>query len=399
MAKFFYKVKNSENKIEQGSIDAINFTDAAAKLENNGYIVLEVKEAEVVNYNPTTKIHTLPFPKDTVFTIEEKKEFFSSFYFLYKSGYSVLQIFESMYGSSKNIRIKALCSKILKGIVQGYSLRESMKNYSNALGLAYTMLVVAGEESGKLDDILSNVIKNISMQEKVKSDIISKTTYPVAMFFFAIFVGLFFKFFVIRIFNLSASGESISIAGIAVCAFIKIALIFMCIALAVYFIYKNKYLLGKIISKLLAFGTIGNMMKNYAFCNFFSVLALSYEAGITGSESLYLAKSVVNMPNVDYKIKKAADRVMQGCEMRTALAATNLFTDFAMSQISAGENAGELEKMLKAVAYDYETRLKLSLDVMLKLLGPVMIGIVGIMVLYVAASGYKAYYGYLFSLI
>lgn len=398
MAKFFYKVKNSENKIEQGSIEAINFTDAAAKLENKGYIVLEVKEAETIDYNPTIKIHTLPFPKDTVFTITEKKEFFSSFYFLYKSGYSVLQIFESMYNSSKNLRIKALSSKILKGIMQGNSLRESMTKYSNALGLAYTMLIVAGEESGTLDDILSSVIQNITMQEKVKNDIISKMTYPVSMFFFAIIVGLFFKFFVIRIFSLSASGESINIGCIAISAFIKIASILICIALVVYIIFKSKYLLGKIISKLLVFGTVGNMMKNYAFSNFFSVLALVYGAGITGSESLNLAKSVVNLPNFEKKLKKASNRVLQGCELTTALTATNLFTDFAISQISAGEKAGELEKMLKAVAQDYEAKLQLSLNVILKLLGPIMIGIVGVIVFYVALSGYKAYYGYLFSL-
>lgn len=398
MAKFFYKVKNSDNKIEQGSIEAVSFTEVASKLERKGFIVLEVKEAENTTYNLTTQIHTLPFPKNTVFKIEEKKEFFSSFYFLYKSGYSVMQIFESMYGSSKNPRIKALSSKILKGIMQGYSLRDSMTKYSNALGLAYTMLVVAGEESGKLDDILSSVIQNITMQEKVKNDIISKMTYPVSMFFFAIIVGLFFKFFVIRIFQLSAQGESINIGCIAISAFIKIASILICIALVAYIIFKSKYLLGKIISKLLAFGPVGNLMKNYAFSNFFSVLALAYGAGLTGSESLSLAKSVVDLPNVGNKLKKASNRVLKGCELTTALIATNLFTDFAISQISAGEKAGELEKMLKAVAYDYESRLQLSLNVILKLLGPIMIAIVGVVVFYVALSGYRAYYGYLFSL-
>lgn len=398
MTKFYYKVKNFENKIEQGSIEAINFTEAAARLEHDGFIVLEVKEAEAVNYTPTTKIHTLPFPKSTVFTIQEKKEFFSSFYFLYKSGYSIMQIFESMYSSSKNVRIKALCSKILRGIIQGYSLRESMKNYSNALGLAYTMLVVAGEESGKLDDILSNVIKNISMQEKVKNDIISKMTYPVSMFFFAILVGLFFKFFVIKVFHLSASGESASISCIAFWAIVKITFIFLLIGGCIFVVYKNKTLFTKMIMGFSKFGIVGKMMKDYAFSHFFSVLALAYEAGITGSESLNLAKSVVNISGIDYKLRKAADRVMQGCELTTALAATNLFTDYAMSQVSAGEKAGELEKMLKTVAYDYESRLQLSLNVMLKLLGPIMIAIVGVIVLCVAVNAYKAYYGYLFSL-
>ena len=66
-----------------------------------------------------------------------------------------------------------------------------------------------------------------------------------------------------------------------------------------------------------------------------------------------------------------------------------LFSDFAMSQIATGEKAGELEKTLAAVAYDYETKLRVSLDVMLKLLEPIMMIIVGIIALIVLAFGYK----------
>ena len=43
--------------------------------------------------------------------------------------------------------------------------------------------------------------------------------------------------------------------------------------------------------------------------------------------------------------------------------------------------------------------MKLSLEVMLKFVEPLMIAFVGLIVLYVAVSGYKAYYGYIYSLI
>ena len=61
-----------------------------------------------------------------------------------------------------------------------------MKPCTKTLGLAYTMLVVAGEESGKLEETLSGIVKNIVIQEKVKNDIISKATYPIIIFLLAI---------------------------------------------------------------------------------------------------------------------------------------------------------------------------------------------------------------------
>lgn len=398
MASFFYKVKNLDNKIEQGTISAFSLTDAAMKLEQKGFVVLAIKEERVSEQAYSSSYQDLSFSKKMMFSIREKKEFFNSFYFLYKSGYSIMQVFDSMYNSSKNLKIKSLCSKILKGINQGRSLKESMKNCSNALGMAYTMLVVAGEESGQLEDLLSDIIKNITMQEKVKNDIISKLTYPASMFLLALFVGLLFKTFIIEIFNTRAAGGDVCIMSIAISACFKIAFVFLVIGGIIFALYKNKNLLAKIFSVLFLFGPFSALIKNYNYSNYFSVMSLSYAAGLTSAESLYLSNTVVKLPNVSHRLKKAADRVQQGCELTTALGATSLFTDYAISQVSAGEKAGELEKMLKAVAYDYESRLRVSLDVILKLLEPLMIGFVGLIVLYVAISGYKAYYGYLFSL-
>ena len=399
MANFSYRVKNSNGAIEQGSINAINLTDAAIKLERDGFIVLEIKEANSSDFIYSDYEYDIPFSSKMVLSVREKKEFFNSFYFLYKSGYSILQIFDSMYNSSKNQKIKSLCYKILKGIKKGNSLKDSMKSCSNALGKAYSMLVVAGEESGKLESILSDILKNITMQEKVKNDIISKISYPVAMFFLAIFVALLFKTFIIKIFVTRAAGGTECLTTLAISSAIQIGFVFLLIGLTIFILYKNKDLLAKIVSILFAWGPVANLIKNYNYSNFFSVLALSYSAGLTGSESLYLSKTVVKLPNISSKLKKAADRVLQGCELTTALGATSLFTDYAISQVSAGEQAGELDKTLKAVAHDYESRMKLSLDVMLKFIEPLMIAFVGLIVLYVAVNGYKAYYGYLFSLI
>ncbi len=127
------------------------------------------------------------------------------------------------------------------------------------------------------------------------------------------------------------------------------------------------------------------------------MLSLAYSAGISIAESLYLASTVINTKEDANKLREATYRVQQGCELTTALSATTLFSEYAISQIASGEKAGELEKMLRAVAHDYETKLSVALEVILKLLEPAMIILVGIVVLFVAVSGYKAYYSYLFS--
>jgi len=398
MSRFFYKVKNSEDKIIQNYIEASTITDAAIKLEKQGYIVLEIKE-ETFHNNYNLKTVTKG-SKEDVLKLSEKKEFFSSFFFLFKSGLSVLEIFDSIYNSSKNQRVKLLCSRILHKLEKGYSLKDSMKDSYNLIGIAYAKLIAAGEESGKLDSVLSDIIKNLSREEEIKSNLISSLTYPCFTFMLAIAVGLFFKFFVIKI--LSSMGSGICQAAIimlAVAAVVKIAVIFAIMFAGLFYIYKNKKLLNKIVGFIFGIRIFANLLKNYYFVNFFSVLALAYESGISPAESLMLANSVINIPEINKKIKKSENMLKQGCEFTTALNVTGLFSNYAMSQVAAGEKAGELDKSLKTAAYDYENKLNTSISSVLKLVEPLMLIFVGIIVLLIAVNAYKAYFGWLSSLL
>ncbi len=395
MSRFFYRVRTGDGEILQDYISASTIADAAVKLEQKGFVVLEIKEevrnSDIKTFNSSTVV--------TPLTILEKKEFFNSFYFLYKSGLSVFEIFKSILNSSKNGRIKTLCLHIIKSISQGKSLKESLKNCSNALGLAYAALIASGEESGRLEEVLSGIIKNINKTEEIKSNLISSLTYPVSVFFLAIAVAMLFKFFIFEVFSLrSQSYGQIDTIGLLIAALIKIVIIFAVIFAVLFYIYKNKSLMNKIISFILDIRIFGSILKCYYFSNFFSVLSLAYESGIPVSEGVILANSVIKNPEIHKKIKKTEKMVQEGCELATALGVTELFTGYAISQISAGEKAGELDKVLKTAAHDYENHLDNAIKVMLKLVEPVMIIFVGILVAVIAVNGYRAYYNSILSM-
>ncbi len=394
MSDFFYRVKDVNNKIIQGTINAVSISDAAERLEHKGYTVLEIKEEASNKYSKQEKYTNIGL--DTVLTISEKKEFFNSFYFLYKSGLSVIEIFKSMITSTHNQKLKSICLKISKSVERGESLKNSLKKYAKVLGLAYVMLVSAGEESGKLDDVLQGILKALNKEEEIKSKIITAVTYPCIIFLLAIGVALIFKFFVFEMFNKAADG--VNAGAVAISAIIKIVFIYALIGIVVLMIWKNKKILRNIISFFSGFLFISNILKNYYFSNFFTVMALAYESGITAGEALHLANTVINIPSVNRKLNKAEDMVYQGCEMATALGVSDVFSADSISQVSSGEKAGELDKVFKTIAHNYENHLEVALQAALKLIEPVMIGIVGIFVAYIAVNAYKGYYSAIFSM-
>lgn len=398
MKNFYYRAKNSNNEIKDGYILALNITDAANKLEAQKLDVLELtieeKQNNIKMSSNNKNINSI------IFNIKEKKEFFNAFYFQYKSGLSITDNLKSIINSTSKSNIKDFCFLILKKIEKGCSIKESFGKYPNTLGKAYTMLLCAGEESGKIEEILLNILNNIKKEEELKNSITSSMLYPVSIFLLAIAVFLFFKFFIFKIFETMADGLSnTQIISLLIAAIIKIIIIFILIGSIIFYIYKNHSIKQRIFSFISKIKVFSKLLENYYFHSFFTVLSLSEESGIPITEAIPIANSVIKIRNINTQINKADKMISKGCEITTAFGVANVFSDYAMSQISAGEKSGELDKMFKAVASDYEKKLENSIKVVSKLLEPAMIIIVGIIVMFIAVSAYSKYYEGIFSMI
>lgn len=400
MSEYFYKAKDKNSKIISGKIKADSFSAAAMNLEQNNLVVLEIIEDEKLIKKEHLNYETKKSSEDCLFSLSEKVEFFNAFYFMYKSGFPVSDIFSSIFNSSKNHKIKSLCLKITKKIEKGLSLKEAFSKQKQALGSAYTALIIAGEESGELDKILLNIINDLKKEEEFKKNFISAFSYPFFIFCMAIAVLLLFKLFIIKAF------ESIGTGGLSQCniirmltfAVIQIIMFFCFFFGGIFYIYKNKKLQHKIINFITKLILVENILKNFCFYNFFTVLSLSAQAGITSAEAIDLATSVISVENISRQLKKAQKRVQNGCLITTAFSAANVFSKYDISQISTGEKSGELDKMFSVIAHNYEEKINSSVKLLSKLLEPIFLIFVGIIVGYVVLTGYRSYYSSLLSI-
>lgn len=397
MKNFYYKVKTNKGTFKTGNINALNIEDAANKLKQKNLIIIEISEIITINKN-IPKYNYIS--KDKVFSIKEKLEFFNALYSQYKAGISISEIFYSIMKSSSNLNIKGFCFQIIKGLEKNHSLKETLKHYKNVLGPAYTTLIFTGEETGKLDRILYEIIKNIKKEDEIKRNLISSLSYPFSILCLAIAVLYFFHSFIFKIFDMIGTDICQStIMSLFIFTIIKIIIFFAIFGIIIYILLKNDKTKKIIINFIQSGKIISKLLKQYYFQSFFLILSLAYNAGIPPVEAIYLANSVIKMKQVNKKIEKAAKMISEGCTISTAFNIANIFSDFAISQISAGENSGELDKMFKLVADDYENKLDLEIKVFIKIIEPLLLIIIGIFVAYIAYSGYTRYYDSLFSMI
>ncbi len=339
------------------------------------------------------------YQKLEMFSLKEKIEFFNSFYFLYKSDLPLVDCLKSIMNSASSKNVRTLCYSVSKNIEKGSSFREAIIPYSTALSKAYTMLLIAGEESGKLEDTLNAIEKNLSKEEEIINGIFVSLSYPAIIFILAIGVFFFSKFFILKIF--ASFGDMLTgseIKQLAITACIKIAFIYTIMGAAVFYVYKNRTLQRKICDVSSRIVLISNILKDYYFKNFFSVFSLAYNAGIPINEALSLSVSVIEIPSAVNKLKKAEKMTAGGCKLIQALTVASVFPRDILSQIAAGEEAGLLDKTFKNISSKYERNLEVKIKAAVKIIEPAMMIIIGVLVGYIAVTAYKSYYENLMSL-
>ena len=160
----------------------------------------------------------------------------------------------------------------------------------------------------------------------------------------------------------------------------------------------NKKYIDSIIQYFSEIQPFSYFIKTYTFLNFFSILELSYHSGIPVCDSIAIASTIVRIKDMKNKINKIFMRIMNGCEVTSAFAASEIFDEYVISQISTGEKTGEFDKAFANISNDCAVKLEDSIKAMGKVIEPLMIFVAGIVLCVIAVQFYSSLYAGIFSM-
>ena len=185
MPNFRYQVLDNAGKSTSGVIDAGSIADASRKLKADGkYIVsIELDRGQgLANMEIGSKrLNT----KELVMISRQLASLLSA-------GITVVRSLDMLYQQCETRRSKRCIGEIYEEIQSGRSLSEAFKNQNDVLPTIMTSMIAAGEESGRLDEIMERLAVHFAKEAKLKNKISSALVYPKILAFVtvAIVVGL-----------------------------------------------------------------------------------------------------------------------------------------------------------------------------------------------------------------
>jgi len=117
---------------------------------------------------------------------------------------------------------------------------------------------------------------------------------------------------------------------------------------------------------------------------FLLILSSLLSSGVPLVESLKISEGIVENEVIKKKIFNIRQGINQGRSFAEMLKEADLVNFIALRMISAGEESGELDTMLKNAASYYEDRFQSVIDNMQAAIEPIMLTVIGGLVLLLA---------------
>ena len=160
------------------------------------------------------------------------------------------------------------------------------------------------------------------------------------------------------------------------------------IVFGVNFLMKWKPSRWKIDDFVLKIPKLTDLIQYSNFANFISVMQVAYDAGVPILECLYLSNLTLTNHTLETRVEEATVRVQQGQHLSSALRATRTMPKMILFMIATGEQSGRLGDMLvQAVSY-IDKQLDIIIDILTKMIEPIMLIVIGAIVLTLASALY-----------
>ena len=318
-----------------------------------------------------------------------------------RTGLPLLEALNILSESSDDKTLKAVFKEASIGISRGATLQEILEKHPDVFDDMYLALVSAGETAGLLPEVLDREAKLLESLSKIKGQIQSALTYPIAIFVLTVIVIIVMLVFVIPVFTdmYSSSGTKLP----ALTQFLVDAsnlikdpsfLLKLIPALIVGFVLTkrqmktNKFINWKD-SMLLKLPITKDLVTKSCLANFSRTLSSLNSAGVPILEALMISKRTLG----NRVFQRIADRmnteIQAGQPIYKVLAMeVKVIPIMFTSMFRIGEETGELSEMVDKLADFYEDEVSTSVKSLTSVLEPLMIVFVAIVVAFILVAMY-----------
>lgn len=313
-----------------------------------------------------------------------------------KAGLPLSHALDTIVSEVTNKDFYYILSQIKESIFAGESFSSSLRCYPYAFPPLFHNMVEAGEVSGSLPDAMNTVAEYLNASLKLTKKFKSALTYPTVIISMSFLLVMGLMIWVVPVFGEMFSGFGAKLPWLTqklidVSDFLKNNVFWIIIACVIGYAIGKKFFLSPKGAEMIdiglryvpLFGTLVRKTNIARFCRTYSVLLAN---GVPILKAIDICTNVANSFFLTKACEKIKKGIQSGQQLSSLMETIPYFPKIVCNMTKAGEQSGNVEKMIKNVAGLYENDVNNMVAAMTSLLEPFIICFLGIVIGFIVVA-------------
>jgi general secretion pathway protein F/type IV pilus assembly protein PilC len=372
MASYTYTARSLEGKTVTGVLTAETQQQALRQLDEQRLFPVDIREGGQATRSIGGGKRKV---KAAVVAV-----MYSQFADLLRAGVPALRSLDVLSKQTSNRVLREVLQEVREAISAGKTLADSMAEHPNAFNPLHVSMIRAGEKGGFLEDVLNRIAIFTERQNELRNKLIGALLYPAILMTLGSVIVTFLLLVVVPKVRAFLKGDLPILTRIvfALCDFLQLNWPFVLGGLVVLIIAIVSALRSKVgrsyADRLqLKAPMLGKLVTLVAVCRFCRILGTLLHNGVPILQALKISRDSAGNQFLVDAVDEATESVRKGSSLASPLSKSGLFPLDIIDMIAVGEESNNLENVLITIADSYEARTGRTVDLMMRLLEPMLL--------------------------
>lgn len=395
MTIYNYVALKNNKDIVKGKVEGSSLKEARENVRKLGFLPTKIYEESKNTSENKVEVEAKKIRK---LSLQDLIDFTSTFQILAQSGIPVIESLIFIENDAAKSKVRSVAKELRRQIMAGSTFADTIAKYPKVFGQIYIGLVKAGEDSGELEKTLERLLELLKKEAAIRAKVIGTLLYPAFVVILAMFIVTVMLVFVFPAFKDMFDAQQAKLPWITATLmslgeflkvyWILIPIIFGTVIFGTTFLLKwepSKRIIDNFVLKI---PVLTDLIQFANFSNFIAVMQVAYDAGVPIVDCLYLSNLTLTNFTLRDKISSATNKVQQGQHLSMALKSSSVMPKMILFMIATGEQSGRLGDMLLQATIFIDKKLETIIDLMTRMVEPLMLLFIGSIVLVLALALY-----------
>jgi type IV pilus assembly protein PilC len=285
---------------------------------------------------------------------------------------------------------KAIVGEVYESIQGGRTLSEAFKEQQGLIPNIMVSMVAAGEESGRLDEVMERLAEHFQKAQKLKNKMSSAMVYPKILAFVTFAVSWGLLTFLVPSITTTIADLGGELPGLtkAIIAISDSITHFWYIYLVVIVGGYSGFKMWRASEKgqyqwawlMIHMPIVGNMTKMTATAQFTRTVSTLLKSGISVLQAVEITEKSLDNVILEKKLADARVEIRKGAALSKSIKGIEEFPPMVYAMVAIGEESGTLDTILDKAADYFEDEADAATSKMTAALEPIMIIVMAVIV-------------------